>query len=238
MGNIVSTTEDLRTFLSTLLGGRGRRVYGHEGEGPGSNTYAFGTGRVGTHSRRRKRTRPMTARQRCTCLLMSTCLLGLLLTPAAQAAQEAFLRLDGIPGESRDARFKDTIDVLAFSWGVSAAGTRPAFQNFSFSKRVDQASPLLLQRVAAGQVIPRATLSVRDAGKPQDFLVYCLTDVRVTELATSGSAGDDRPAEQVALSYGTIFETYRKQNPDGTLSAPFTGGFDILRNVLLGTSAC
>ena len=81
MGNIVSTTEDLRTFFSALLGGRllpaaltarmkrtrrnqtaewppgigmglgvwswdlpcGRRVYGHEGEAPGSNTYAFGT---------------------------------------------------------------------------------------------------------------------------------------------------------------------------------------------------
>ena len=81
MGNIFSTTEDLRTFFSALLGGRllppaltermkrtrrnqtaewpagigmglgvwswdlpcGRRIYGHEGEVPGSNTYAFGT---------------------------------------------------------------------------------------------------------------------------------------------------------------------------------------------------
>jgi type VI secretion system secreted protein Hcp len=180
----------------------------------------------------------MTARRRFARLLMSACLLGLLLPSAAPAAMEAFLRLDGIPGESRDARFKDTIDVLAFSWGVSAAATRPAFQDFSFSKRVDQASPLLLQRAAAGQAIPRATLSIRDAGKPQDFLVYCMTDVRVTSLATSGSAGEDRPAEQLSLSYGTIFQTYRKQNPDGTLSPPFTGGFDILRNVLLGTSAC
>jgi type VI secretion system secreted protein Hcp len=181
----------------------------------------------------------MTARRRFACLLTSACLLGLVFTSAAPAAQEVFLRLDGIPGESRDVRFKDTIDVLSFQWGVSSAGgARPAFQNFSFTKRVDQASPLLLQRAAAGQAIPRATVTIRDAGKPQEFLVYCLTDVRVTELSTSGSGGEDRPTEQLALSYGTFFQTYRKQNPDGTLSPPFTGGFDILRNVLLGTSAC
>ena len=103
---------------------------------------------------------------------------------------------------------------------------------------MDQASPLLLLRAAGGQAIPRATVSVRDAGEPQDFLVFCMTDVRVTELATSGSTGEDRPTEQVALSYGTIFQTYRRQNPDGTLSTPFTGGFDIVRNVLLGASTC
>ena len=140
----------------------------------------------------------MTARRRFACLLTSACLLGLVFTSAAPAAQEVFLRLDGIPGESRDVRFKDTIDVLAFQWGVSATGgVRPAFQNFSFTKRVDQASPLLLQRAAAGQVIPRATVSVRDAGKPQDFLVYCMTDVRVTELSTSGSGGRG-PADRAA----------------------------------------
>jgi D-alanyl-D-alanine carboxypeptidase len=81
MGNMVSTTGDLRTFYRALLGGRllpdaltalmketrpnqteewpegigmglgiwswdlpcGRRIYGHEGEVPGSNTWAFAT---------------------------------------------------------------------------------------------------------------------------------------------------------------------------------------------------
>jgi type VI secretion system secreted protein Hcp len=182
----------------------------------------------------------MTARRRFAGLLMSACVLALLLPSAAHAAQQSFLRLDGIPGESRDVRHKDTIEVLSFAWGVSttATATRPSFQSFSFTKRVDQASPLLLLRAAGGQVIPRATFSVRDTGNTQEYLVYCMTNVLVTELATSGSTGDDRPTEQVALTYGTIFQTYRRQNPDGTLSAPFVGGFDILRNVLLNASTC
>ena len=68
--------------------------------------------------------------------------------------------------------------------------------------------------------------------------MYCMTDVRVTSLSTAGSAGDDRPTEAVSLSYGTLFQTYRRQNADGTLSTPFTGGFDIVRSVLLGASNC
>ena len=34
-------------------------------------------------------------------------------------AVDYFLKVDGIPGESADAKHKDEIDVLAFSWGVS-----------------------------------------------------------------------------------------------------------------------
>jgi hypothetical protein len=36
----------------------------------------------------------------------------------------------------------------------------------------------------------------------------------------------------------TIFQSYRRQNPDGTFSPPFVGGWDILRNAQLGGSPC
>ena len=36
-------------------------------------------------------------------------------------AVDTFLKLAGIAGESDDARHKDEIDVLAWSWGVSEA---------------------------------------------------------------------------------------------------------------------
>jgi type VI protein secretion system component Hcp len=84
-------------------------------------------------------------------------------------------------------------------------------------------------------------LSVRGAGeRPDDFLDYCLTDVRVTAVSTSGGTGDDRPTEQVSLSYGTFFETYRRQSPDGTLGEVFTGGWNVVDNLLLGVrpAAC
>ena len=177
----------------------------------------------------------MTKARLVACLLVPAWALALLLPAPAPAAQDFFLQMDGIPGESVDARHRDAIDVLSFSWGVNAGRNRPAFQDFSFTKRVDQASPQLFLRAADGQAMRIAVLSVRSAGERQDdFLKYCLTDVRVTGVSTSGSAGADRPTEQVTLSYGTFFESYRKQRADGSLSAPFAGGFDLSNNVLLG----
>ena len=42
-------------------------------------------------------------------------------------AVDYFLKVEGIPGESLDAKHKDEIDVLGFNWGVSQeGGTGPA----------------------------------------------------------------------------------------------------------------
>ena len=98
----------------------------------------------------------MTARRLFTCLLTPACVLALVL-PGPHAAPELFLKLDGIPGESARDRHANKIDVLSFSWGVSApTDGRPSFQDFSFTKRVDRASPQLLIRAAGGQAIPSA----------------------------------------------------------------------------------
>ena len=163
--------------------------------------------------------------------------LSLLLPAAAAAAQDIFLKIDGIPGESVDARQKDAIDVLSFSWGVTAGKNKAVYQDFSFTKRVDQASPQLFLRAASGQAIPVVALTVREAGERQDdFLKYCLTDVQVTGVSTSGSAGGDRPTEQVSLCYSTFFESYRKQSADGSLGTAFNAGWELSRNVLLGAA--
>ena len=38
-------------------------------------------------------------------------------------AVDMFLELDGIKGEAADKAHKDTIDILAWSWGLSNTGT-------------------------------------------------------------------------------------------------------------------
>ena len=38
-------------------------------------------------------------------------------------AVDFFLKIDGIPGESTDAKHKDEIDVLSWSWGANQTGT-------------------------------------------------------------------------------------------------------------------
>src|SRR3954447_4167635 len=105
-------------------------------------------------------------------LLMPACAVALLLPASAPAAQDVLLKLDGIPGESVDARHADEIEVLSYSWGVTAAdGASAQFEGFSFKKRVDRASARLFVSAASRQAIRSALLTVRKSGQnPLEWL--------------------------------------------------------------------
>src|SRR6476646_8223200 len=86
-----------------------------------------------------------------------------------------FARIGVIKGESLDAKHKDEIDVLSWSWGLAQSGQvaqgggggagKAHFQDLNFTHRVDKASPVLMTRCATGQHIKDATLTVRKAGE-------------------------------------------------------------------------
>lgn len=151
-----------------------------------------------------------------------------------------FAKIDGIPGESTDAKHKGEIEVLSFSWGVSnavATGSgggagvgRPTFQHVSFSHVVDRASPLLVQSCALGQHIKTATLTQSRAGKTAaDFLQYKFEDVVVTAVTEAGPA--DQPlSEHVSLAYAKVHIAYSPQKADGSLDTPITFGYDLAAN--------
>lgn len=180
----------------------------------------------------------MNTSRRIARIVVSACAVALVLPAAAPAAQDTFLKLDGIKGESLDDKHKDEIDVLSFSWGLAVNNkSKPKFQDFAFTKRVDASSPVLFTTAASGKAIPHALLTIRTAGeRPAEYLTYCMTDVRVTGITTS--SGDERPDEQVTLSFSTFFESYKPQKADGTLGIPIVGGWDLLANALLSTSTC
>jgi type VI secretion system secreted protein Hcp len=98
-------------------------------------------------------------------------------------AFDAFLKIDGIKGESTDKEHKDEIDLISFSWGETNAGRafggggiggggggggagRVTFQDFHFTHKVDKATPLLFFACASGQHIATATLTCRRPGSP------------------------------------------------------------------------
>src|SRR5687768_16716377 len=97
-------------------------------------------------------------------------------------AVDMFLKITDIPGESRDDKHKDEIEIVSFSWAVSQSGTvsggggggagKTEFQDFSFAMPVSKASPKLFLACAKGEHLAEATLTVRKAGATQvDFLV-------------------------------------------------------------------
>jgi len=149
---------------------------------------------------------------------------GLLL---GSPAFDMFLEIEGLPGESTDDRHKEWIEVLSFSHGLSqpaggslsTGGARSAercdHSDFTIVKTLDKASPKLALYCCNGKHVEQVTLELcRDTEDRQTFMQYRLTDVMVSSVSVSGSAGvDDRPLEEVRFSYGRIEWTYTEFDP-------------------------
>ena len=128
-------------------------------------------------------------------------------------AVDMFLKLDDIKGESADKVHAGTIDVLAWSWGVSQSGTthmgtgggsgKVAVQDLSITKYVDKSSPNLLMASCVGQHFANGLLIVRKAGTtPLEYVKISLKDILISAVSTGGSGGQDRLTENVTLNFG------------------------------------
>jgi type VI secretion system secreted protein Hcp len=157
-------------------------------------------------------------------------------------AIDYFLRIDGVSGESLDAKHKGEIDVESWSWGEahpvppggggSGSGTgKVQMQDFNFTAKVSTASPNLMLACASGKHFKSAVLTARKAGKSQqDFLSFSLSDVLVSAYQTGGAEGEVVPGDSVSLNFAKIQVEYKQQNPDGSLGASIKAGWDVKQN--------
>jgi type VI secretion system secreted protein Hcp len=160
-------------------------------------------------------------------------------------AVDMFLDIEGeIEGESQDASHGRTIDVLAWSWGLSQSGSfhvgggggagKANFQDISVTKWVDCSSPVLMLYCANGDHFEGAKLYVRKAGKqPLEYLMIEMSKVLVTSVSTGGSGGEDKLTENVTLNFAQVTVHYKEQKPDGTAEAAKTFPWDIAANTQL-----
>ena len=155
------------------------------------------------------------------------------------AAVDYFLKIDGIQGESLDAKHKGEIELESFSWGESNAGTTATgggagagkvnMQDLHVAKKLDKASPLLFLACATGKHLKDAILTARKAGKGQlEFLVFKFRDLLVSSYQTG--AADEEPSEQVSFNFSRIEVEFRPQKPDGSLDTPVKAGWDLKAN--------
>jgi type VI secretion system secreted protein Hcp len=156
-------------------------------------------------------------------------------------AVDMFLKLDDIKGEAHDAKHKDEIDVLSWSWGVTQSGTTHAgggggsgkanFQDLTVTKWVDLASPKLLSAASTGKHLKEALLTVRKAGdKPLEYLKITLTDCLISSVTTGGSGADDRLTENIGINFAKVKFEYTAQKPDGSAGGVMPFGYDIKKN--------
>ncbi len=143
------------------------------------------------------------------------------------SANDMFLKISGIKGESQDDKHKGSIDVLSWSWGTSTGTGRvkrgtvapQCIQDLQLTKFIDASTPQLLMNAVTGQTAKEATLTVRKSGESQqEYLVIKMTDVLVTSYQTGGAAGSNLPImDNLVLTFSTIEGEYKQQKPDGSL---------------------
>jgi type VI secretion system secreted protein Hcp len=156
------------------------------------------------------------------------------------AAVAYFLKIDGIQGDSTDAKHPGEIVLESFSWGeanvVSGGGAggggagKVQVEDLHVTTKMSKASPLLFLACASGQHFKQAVLTSRRAGKtPQDFLVITLTDILVSSYHTGGNT-DLAPTDQVSFNFAKIQFQFRPQKADGSLDVPVQAGWDVKQN--------
>jgi type VI secretion system Hcp family effector len=165
-------------------------------------------------------------------------------------AQNYYLKVDAIPGESTSDQGTGQIELLSWSHsvsmpissghasGVSVKHGRADFADLTISKYMDKTTPVWNQRVSSGENIATATLTIFQAdgasGKAVLYYQIDLQDIIVTSYSV-GAGGGDLPVETITLHFNQIQWTYAVQNKQapGGNSGQAVAGWDLEKNIKL-----
>lgn len=163
-------------------------------------------------------------------------------------AFDAFLKIDGIPGESTDDAHKDWIEVLSFSHAMEqpaqatassvggATAERVNHDPFVIAHALDKASPKLYEACCTGKHISEVTLELcRAGGDKLKYMEVKLEQVLISKVEPNGTTNDSGfPSEKVSFSYGKIKWTYTQQKrADGSGGGNVSGGWDLTANKVI-----
>jgi len=159
------------------------------------------------------------------CVLIG--IFGLTVLPA-EAAQQVYLQIEGIEGESTDKAHVDWIEVLAWSWGMSNSNTThtgtgggaevTSVQDLSVTKYIDKATTALMLKAMNGAHIAEATLEVWEdcCETPYKMFAITMTNVLVTSVSTGGSNSESRFTENITLNFAKLRVEYTPADQSGT----------------------
>ncbi|ACH40043.1 type VI secretion system needle tube protein TssD [Citrifermentans bemidjiense Bem] len=161
-------------------------------------------------------------------------------------AFDAFLKIEGIPGESTDDKHKEWIEILSYNFSVmqrpsgsastsgGASSERATFSDFNIVKALDKASPKLFEACATGRHIPTITLELcRAGGDKLKYMEYKLSNVIISMNRPGGTSHADEtlPLEEISFNYGKIELAYTHQNrADGSSGGQIAAGWNLESN--------
>jgi type VI secretion system secreted protein Hcp len=159
---------------------------------------------------------------------------------------DAFLKIDGIDGESTDEKHSGWIELIRFGISVrqvvsttasssgGASAERTDFSDFKIRKLLDKSSPKLALACAAGTHIDKIIVELCRAGTAkQPYMVYTMKNCIISRVTTtSGSdVGGKFPAETVHINFGRIEYSYIQiDRKGGGPMGNVAGGWDLQRN--------
>jgi type VI secretion system secreted protein Hcp len=141
----------------------------------------------------------------------------------------AYIKFDGIDGESQDKDHKSWSDMMSFGQsmhqpgsGATGASRRRGdviLDDIVIAKELDKASVKIAESVCKGKVFPKVeidmTASYTDVGRVT-YYRYELTNVMVTSYNVNGSGqAEDVPTEDLALNFEEVKVTYTEMDSKG-----------------------
>jgi len=122
-------------------------------------------------------------------------------------------------------------DALSYSWSA-AGGSSVSLASLQIMKVVDGTSAPFLMKMLGGQSIPHVRISVysTDGAVPANTInplyeLY-LSDVYVSEISNSASAGGGPGVQAISLTFGSISVKVVTRNPDGSIATATIVGYD------------
>jgi type VI protein secretion system component Hcp len=151
-----------------------------------------------------------------------------------------FLLLNGIAGDSIDARHPKWIDVQSLSWGASlpaviggssgGSGTgKASISELNVTTPLGSAGPIVFRTLATGQHVTTATLEGVSLKENLRFLKVVLEDLLITSYATSAGV-PGRPQDSLSIFFAKITYSFWPILPSGVLGPEVTTSFSVIDN--------
>ena len=142
----------------------------------------------------------------------------------------AYIKFDGVDGESLDKDHSKWSDIQSFSQGMHQPGASATgaarrrgdviLDALHVSKELDKASPKLAEAVCKGKVFPKVEIhltgSTSDSGRTT-YYAYELKNVLVSSYNIGGSGQSEQvPMEDFSLNFEEIKVTYTEFDSKGS----------------------
>jgi len=149
----------------------------------------------------------------------------------APALADTFLKLNGIEGESTDAKHKGEIEILSFtqSWinagstgsGGGGGAGKVNCGPVTLMKNIDKSSPALLKNVISGRHIPDGVITFEANNRASsEYYTITMKEVFVTEVTQTDAADPNRIFEKLVLQASDYEFEYRPQTVKGEVGTP------------------